>query len=388
MTMTGQDNIDEKLLLYLFGELSKIERQEVETWLKECEHNREYFEEFQRVHLQFQWGIYAREVHSDFSLVRKKLKKHLNLRIWYGVAAAIVILLSVGGGFLWNSSKKEENSVQIVEKKTIQPGKSQAMLVLSSGEKVMMGDVSQHLEEKDGTSVVVSETGCISYQVTQGKTNPVEDTTNVMNRLIIPRGGEFNLTLSDGTRVWLNADTELRYPIRFNGKERVVYLKGEAYFDVSKSRKKPFLVQVGNMSIKVYGTEFNVNTYDKLETVLVAGRVSMSQGGKEVFLKPNQKGVFDRLQGGITVEDVDVLSYVSWKNGDFIFRDESLNSIMDKLSRWYGLEVLYRDMGLQNIRLSGNLKRYKDVRELFVSFEKISNARFEVQGNKVIISKK
>ena len=96
--------------------------------------------------------------------------------------------------------------------------------------------------------------------------------------------------------MWLNAETELRYPVQFNGKERVVYLKGEAYFEVSKNKEKPFLVQVDDMSVKVYGTEFNVNTYNNIETVLVTGSVSMNQGGKEVLLKPNQKGVFDKCR--------------------------------------------------------------------------------------------
>lgn len=386
--MTGQNKIDEKLLAYLLDELDDVGRGEVKAWLEECERNKEYFREFQRVHLELQWGVYAREVKSDFNVMRKKLRKRSSLRIWYGVAAAMVILLSVGGMLLWDSEKVEEKPVQVAKKKTIQPGKSQAILVLSSGEEVAMGNVAQQLEEKDGTSVVVSETGRISYEAAEGNEVTAKDTTKVMNRLVIPRGGEFNLTLSDGTRVWLNAETELCYPVQFNGKERVVYLKGEAYFEVAKNKKKPFLVQVDDMSVKVYGTEFNVNTYDKIETVLVTGSVSMNQGGKEVLLQPNQKGVFDQASGKITVEDVDVLAYVSWKNGDFIFRNESLNSIMDKLSRWYGLEVLYQDAGLQDVRLSGNLKRYKDVRELFVSFEKISDARFKVQGNKVIVSSK
>lgn len=386
--MTGQNKIDEKLLAYLLDELDDVGREEVELWLEESERNREYFREFQRIHLELQWGVYAREVKSDFNVMRKKLRKRSSLRIWYGVAAAMVILLSVGGMLLWDSEKVEEKSVQVAKKKTIQPGKSQAILVLSSGEEVAMGNVAQQLEEKDGTSVVVSETGRISYEAAEGNEVTAKDTTRVMNRLVIPRGGEFNLTLSDGTRVWLNAETELRYPVQFNGKERVVYLKGEAYFEVAKNKKKPFLVQVDDMAVKVYGTEFNVNTYNKIETVLVTGSVSMNQGGKEVLLKPNQKGVFDQVSGKITVADVDVLAYVSWKNGDFIFRNESLNSIMDKLSRWYGLEVLYQDAGLQEVRLSGNLKRYKDVRELFVSFEKISDARFKVQGNKVIVSSK
>ena len=386
--MIEQNEIDEKLLAYLLDELDDVGREEVKAWLEESERNKEYFREFQRVHLEFQWGVDAREVKSDFNVLRKKLRRRSSLQVWYGVAAAVVILLSVGGMLLWNSGEIEEKPVQVAEKVTIQPGKSQAILVLSSGEEVAMGNVSRQLEEKDGTSVVVSETGRISYQSAEGKGGITKDTARVMNRLVIPRGGEFNLTLSDGTRVWLNAETELRYPVQFNGKERVVYLKGEAYFEVSKNKEKPFLVQVDDMSVKVYGTAFNVNTYNKIETVLVTGSVSMNQGGKEVLLKPNQKGVFDQVSGKITVEDVDVLAYVSWKNGDFIFRNESLNSIMDKLSRWYGLEVLYQDAGLQDVRLSGNLKRYKDVRELFVSFEKISDARFKVQGNKVIVSSK
>ena len=386
--MIEQNEIDEKLLAYLLDELDDVGREEVKAWLEESEGNKEYFREFQRVYLEFQWGVYAREVKSDFNLLRKKLRKRSSLQVWYGVAAAVVILLSVGGILLWNSGEVEEKPVQVAKKVTIQPGKSQAILVLSSGEEVAMGNVSRQLEEKDGTSVVVSETGRISYQSAEGKGGITKDTARVMNRLVIPRGGEFNLTLSDGTHVWLNAETELRYPVQFNGKERVVYLKGEAYFEVSKNKEKPFLVQVDDMSVKVYGTEFNVNTYNNIETVLVTGSVSMNQGGKEVLLKPNQKGVFDQVSGKITVADVDVLAYVSWKNGDFIFRNESLNSIMDKLSRWYGLEVLYQDARLQNVRLSGNLKRYKDVRELFVSFEKISDARFKVQGNKVIVSSK
>ncbi len=386
--MIEQNEIDEKLLAYLLDELDDVGREEVKAWLEESEGNKEYFREFQRVYLEFQWGVYAREVKSDFNLLRKKLRKRSSLQVWYGVAAAVVILLSVGGILLWNSGEIEEKPVQVAKKVTIQPGKSQAILVLSSGEEVAMGNVSRQLEEKDGTSVVVSETGRISYQSAEGKGGTTKDTARVMNRLVIPRGGEFNLTLSDGTHVWLNAETELRYPVQFNGKERVVYLKGEAYFEVSKNKEKPFLVQVDDMSVKVYGTEFNVNTYNNIETVLVTGSVSMNQGGKEVLLKPNQKGVFDQVSGKITVADVDVLAYVSWKNGDFIFRNESLNSIMDKLSRWYGLEVLYQDARLQNVRLSGNLKRYKDVRELFVSFEKISDARFKVQGNKVIVSSK
>lgn len=382
--MMGQNEIDEKLLLYLLNEIDDVGREEVESWLEENESNRAYFKEFQRVHLELQWGVYAQEVRPDFAIFRTKLKKHSNIRIWYSVAAVLVLALCAGGTLLWRA---EKSPVQVAQEVSIQPGKPQAVLVLSSGEIVKMGTIARQLEEQDGTSVQVSEAGSVSYQTTEEKEVTEEKPDKVMNRLQVPRGGEFNLTLSDGTRVWLNAETELVYPVRFNGKQRVVYLKGEAYFDVAKNEEMPFLVQVEDVSVKVYGTEFNVNTYGGVETVLVTGSVSMNQGGKEILLEPNQKGIFDKSKGEIRVENVDVLTYVAWKDGDFIFRNESLGSIMDKLSRWYGLDVFYQNGELRDVHLSGNLKRYKDVQELFRSFEKISDARFKVQGNTVSISK-
>ncbi len=383
--MMEQNEIDEKLLLYLLDEADEIVREDVEIWLAESERNREYFREFQRVHLALEWSVYAREVQPDFNTFRRKLKKNLNIRVWYSVAAVLVLALSVGGVLFWRTA---EVPVQMAQEISIQPGKPQAILVLSSGEKVEMGMETRQLEERDGTSVRVNETGSISYQAVREDETLEKDAEKVMNRLLIPRGGEFNLTLSDGTRVWLNAETELLYPVRFNGKQRVVYLKGEAYFDVAKNKEMPFIVQMeDDVAVRVYGTEFNVNTYDGVETVLVAGSVSMNQGGKEVLLKPNQKGIFDKSKDGIKVEDVDVLPYVAWKDGDFIFRNESLGSIMDKLSRWYGLDVFYQNGDLRDVHLSGNLKRYKDVQELFRSFEKISDARFKVKGNTVFISK-
>ena len=378
------DEIDEKLLLYILNEASDIERDEVDNWLRESKDHQEYFRKFQQVHLELQWGTYAYGMQPDFNTLRRKLKTRYSIRMWYSVAAIGVLMLSVGGAFLWN---RVDQSDQLAQEVSIQPGKTQAVLVLSSGEKVNMGAEACELEERDGTALQVSENGQIAYH--SGKDDKVVEGKgeDVMNRLLVPRGGEFSLTLADGTCVWLNAETELLYPVRFNGKQRVVQLKGEAYFKVAKNQDMPFLVQVGDVTVKVYGTEFNMNTYDGVETVLVTGTVSMNQGGREVMLKPNQKGVFDPSKGEILVENVNVLPYVAWKNGDFIFQNESLGSIMDKLSRWYGLEVFYQNSELCNVRLSGNLKRYKDVKELFHSFEKISDTHFKVQGNTVFISK-
>ena len=388
--MIEQNEIDEKLLAYLLDELDDVEREEVKAWLEESECNKEYFREFQRVHLEFQWGVYAREVKSDFNVLRKKLRKHSSLQVWYGVAVAVVILLSVGGMLLWNSGEIEEKPVQVAKKVTIQPGKSQAILVLSSGEEVAMGNVSRQLEEKDGTSVVVSETGRISYQSAEGKGGITKDTARVMNRLVIPRGGEFNLTLSDGTHVWLNADTRLRYPTCFNTDERRVYLEGEAYFQVTKDTAHPFRVESEAQVVEVLGTQFNVYAYGHEEqtyTTLVEGKVAVtaSASGQHVQLMPGQQASLGRQGGEIVVGEVNIQQVVDWKNGMFVFDDLSLEAILRKVARWYDVEVFYRNQQAKAIVFKGNLPRYGELPELLKVLENSSEVHFSLKGNALIV---
>ena len=380
--MTGQDKLDERLLRYLLEEMETSEREEVEAWMEENDQNRNYFRDFQKTHLELLWSVQARETRTDFNTFRRKLRKPLSVKLWYRVAAVVVLMVSIGGWFVWSESSKNE---WLTRNEMIQPGKVQAKLYLSSGAAVEIGGEARDLKEQDGTSIKVSETGKLSYE----KERANASAKAVMNRVEVPRGGEFSLVLEDGTQVWLNAESELRYPIHFMGKERVVYLKGEAYFNVVKNSDAAFLVQVDEFTVKVYGTEFNVNAYeaDRVETVLTQGSVSMRCGDEEVMLKPNQKGAYFKSDGAMRVEDVNVLSYVAWKNGDFIFKDESLESIMNKLARWYDVDVFYQNKEVKEIRLSGNLKRYKVVQDLFNSFEKISEARIKVDGRTVVVSK-
>ena len=375
--MTGQDKLDERLLRYLLEEMETSEREEVEAWMEENDQNRNYFRDFQKTHLELLWSVQARETRTDFNTFRRKLRKPLSVKLWYRVAAVVVLMVSIGGWFVWSESSKNE---WLTRNEMIQPGKVQAKLYLSSGAAVEIGGEARDLKEQDGTSIKVSETGKLSYE---------KERANASAKAVMNRGGEFSLVLEDGTQVWLNAESELRYPIHFMGKERVVYLKGEAYFNVVKNSDAAFLVQVDEFTVKVYGTEFNVNAYeaDRVETVLTQGSVSMRCGDEEVMLKPNQKGAYFKSDGAMRVEDVNVLSYVAWKNGDFIFKDESLESIMNKLARWYDLDVFYQNKELKEIRLSGNLKRYKDVQDLFNAFEKISEARIKVDGRTVVVSK-
>jgi transmembrane sensor len=209
-------------------------------------------------------------------------------------------------------------------------------------------------------------------------------TANLINRLEIPRGGEFKIKLADGTEVWLNAETELRYPTVFSSLERRVKLQGEGYFKVAKNEKQPFIVEVGDIEVKVYGTQFNISTQNKdnIETVLVSGSVSIRHHDQETHLNPSQKAAYTS-SGKLTIEEVDVLPYITWKDGNFMFQNESLESVMNKLARWYDLDVFYLNEQTKN--LSGMMTRYKEVSELFHYFEKISTARFIIKGRTVTV---
>ncbi len=377
--MIFEEDIDRLLLRYLLNESEEYERKQVENWLKADENHRAYYQEFQMLHLKMRWLERVKLVKADYSSFERKWRWRRGWRVFYRCVASVIILLGVGG-ILW--MQEEEKSEK---REMIQPGTSQAILYMASGQIVNVGKDAQELEELDGTCIDVDSVGMLAYRVDSEKKSSEEV---LYNRVVIPKGGEFRLTLSDGTKVWLNSYSELRYPVNFTGGIREVVLKGEAYFDVVGDLEHPFVVKVDDLEISVLGTQFNVNAHSKgiVRTVLVEGLVNLKGKKGEINLYPRQLGEYREIDGELSMIEVDVLPHVAWKDGNFIFRSESLESIMDKLSVWYNLDVFYTSDELRNIRLSGNLFRYGDVNQLFHFFEKISNARFNVKGKSVVVS--
>ena len=297
--MTGQNEIDERLLRYLLGEMTREERREVEEWVARSEENAAYFRRFQRLHLRVSWGMRSELVTTSFGALRRRLTRGRRMWTRAGVAAAVALLLGVGGLLVWEREALPEPSVREV---AIVPGRARAVLHLSSGETVAMDTLARELTERDGTAIRVDEDGRVAYEAAGGG----ETERAPMNRIEVPRGGEFHVTLADGSEVWLNADSELRYPARFTGADRRVWLKGEAYFSVRTDSARPFVVEAEDVRVRVYGTEFNVSTQEtgRVETVLVSGSVGMGHGGEEVALRPGEKGTFARESGEMTVEEV------------------------------------------------------------------------------------
>ena len=378
--MIFEEDVDSFLLRYLLNELDPEDRKKVEEWIVANEENRQYYLAYQKTHLELRWMERSKKIEGNFiQFDRLRRKQHFR-RVFYRSVACAIILLSVGGAFrYWDGEPK----TQLVQE-GIQPGKSQAILYMASGQVVSVDKDAQELTEVDGTCINVDSVAGMTYNVVAG-----EGSSEVLyNRVVVPIGGEFKLTLSDGTKVWLNSFSELRYPVNFTGKKREVILAGEAYFDVVGDPEHPFVVKVNDLDISVLGTQFNVNAYTAgiVKTVLVEGRVNLRGRMGEIDLHPRQMGEYRETDGNLRMTEVDVLPHVAWKDGNFIFRSESLEDIMDKLSIWYNLDVFYTNDELRGIRLSGNLFRYGDVNQLFTLFEKISDARFQVEGKSVVIS--
>lgn len=378
--MSEIEDIDFLLMRYVLGEMNDDEKVLVREWIAADEKHAEYYKDFQMFHLKMEWGMRANAVVHD-SLVRWRVKaRQRRLRVLYWSVACLIVLFSVGG-ILW--MLPEDEPVYVTEK--IEPGKSKAVLYMASGDVVNVDGQTGVMKEKDGTRIEIDGKEGIAYRVTGGQ----QQEETLSNRIVIPRGGEFKLILADGTAVWLNSDSELSYPTAFAGQKREVFLRGEAYFDVKPDSLHPFIVHVDEVRIQVLGTQFNINTYAEgsIKTVLVEGSVDLrNRAGEHVVLTPNRMADYRTVEGRFELTDVDVQPHVAWREGNFIFQSESLESIMNKLSVWYDLNVFYANEGLRDIRLSGNLERFSDVGKLFSKFEQISEARFKIQGKNVIIS--
>lgn len=296
---------------------------------------------------------------------------------WSKYAAIIVLLVNIGIFWLVNEGKQEVENVTVAK---IEHGSMKAQLVLANGKKVdLRPETSLQLEEVGGTRILTSDNR-VKYS---GKDSLAGQPAEVKyNTLIVPRGGEFSLELADGTRVWLNAESRLRYPVVFMGKERKVEMEGEVYFEVAKNKEKPFIVTVNGVDIRVLGTSFNVSAYQEdVVTTLVEGKVQLKKGNKQVILSPNQQAIWSDDE--FWVKQVDARNFVLWKEGVFYFEDVDLETILDDMARWYNVNVFYMNPALKEMKFSVEIRRYGDINEILRRIEQTKRVKFEIKDRTI-----
>ena len=298
---------------------------------------------------------------------------------WYkttGVAAAIILIISISYLFL-NRSTYNDHTATIIE-----PGRDKATLVLSSGKTIVLEDVANgKLTEELGTTIEKTEKGGINYKI-EGNT----DVRIAMNLLNVPKGGQFQITLSDGTKVWLNSNSSLKYPSAFSTSERRVELTGEAYFEVSKNKQKPFIVETSLQKVEVLGTKFNINAYDdesSTQTSLAEGSVRVSCKNNTTLLKPGQQSTL--TDQNIAVRSINLDQVLDWKNGDFNFSNNNLKEIMRKISRWYNIEVIFEGPISQETYVA-QISRKKRLNDVLRALQLSGSIKYSIRNNKLYIS--
>lgn len=303
------------------------------------------------------------------------------IRWWQYAAAAAVILGIASGVYQFMQQPKQEQGpvVQLVQSK-VQPAHAGAVLTLSDGQQIVLDSAADGTLISQGSTQISKVNGRLVYSSNNSAQNEV-----VYNTVSTPRGRYFQLELPDGTKVWLNALSSLKYPNAFNGSERSVTLQGEAYFDVAKDAAKPFRVNANQHTVEVLGTGFNINAYTAVTvTTLIEGAVSVSNGhGQRTPLKPGQQALTDN--NAIQVNNADIQKTIAWREDEFRFRSDDMKSIMDQLSHWYDIDVRYAGQ-LPAKHYSGSISRHAKIEEVLEMLHVLTGAHFELKGTEVAVS--
>lgn len=332
---------------------------------------------------------FSTDTRDELIRLRRSLNKQgRRQRIFrWSVAASVILLIGLFSEYLISVYRETSAGLASLQTEQTTPYRS-AELILADGQRIILHRQENQIRGVKETNIRHDSLNELNYMTAQIIEGEIQ-TEEIYNTLCIPTGGFYRLILSDGSRVWLNSVTELRYPVNFNGIERKVKLSGEAYFEVSPDSTRPFIVVTDDVEIRVYGTAFNVNTYRKgcVQTTLVRGKVGVRQPStdQETLLCPGQLAEYTATGRQIRVKEVDPYNYIAWKDGEFIFQGETIEEIMERLGRWYDMEVIYANETVRWKRFTGIIDRYEELEKILRLMEGPATLRFEVKGRNVTV---
>ena len=384
------DYMEDLIYRILAGEANVEEQEEFEIWLREDDEHRVFFEKIERAWYTGKYAARWKNVEMSAAWKAVEHKRELGQRryfrrIGWSVAAAVAVLVV----FTWVMFLGGEKSPETVIAQSVigRPGESKALLVLSSGTKVELNSQIGDTIREEGRSIL-NERDYIDYS-RQDNDSQVKEV--VYNELIVPAGGEYRLVLSDGSVVYMNSESRLKYPVKFIEDKRVVKLEGEAYFDVTHDEQHPFIVHTEQLNVKVLGTGFNVMAYKgdaRTEVTLVHGKVDVKSKNISEILTPSRQFVMNNDTREYEVRSVNVNTYVDWKNGILNFDAMPLEELGEKVSRWYGVKFFFSKESLKYLKFSGAFKKYNNIDYILDLIEATTDVSFELKGDVVIVNEK
>ena len=371
---------------YLSDEIGEEEQAELTRWRDESPENERLFQEICKEENIKQNMQKRQTFHAEdgWEGVQRKIQRHrfrhriLNICKY---AAIFIFPVAIATVAIYKSGNEPQPLSQVEEQ--IVPGGKKAVLILDNGEAIDLKSTSGvELKEKDGTVIQVDST-VLNYQQAPARTSE----KLAYNKVNVPRGGEYKLMLSDGSKVQLNSMSSIRFPVQFAQDCRLVELEGEAYFEVSKTGQ-PFIVQTKGMKIEVLGTTFNISAYanEEYQTTLVSGSVKVqTENGSNRILKPSEQACITPGSNQINVRNVDTAFYTSWIHGKINFKDQRLDDIMKTLARWYDMDVVYENEATKELRFGCYVNRYNEITPLVKLLEQTGRVTVTVEGKTIKI---
>lgn len=369
----------ELLNRYREGNVSPQEQADLESWYNHQAKENPSLKD----HHDFDVALHELDAAFPFVKTNTETVKRYS---WTTIAAAAAVILCLSVGLYFYSYDGVSGKSSFAN--DIKPGGNKAFLTLADGSKISLTDaINGEIAKQAGISITKTKDGQLIYNVVGQETSNNE--TNVFNTIETPRGGQYQIKLPDGTSVWLNASSSLRYPAVFSTHDRTVELKGEGYFEVAKDKNRPFKVKSGAQELKVLGTHFNVNAYADdawIRTTLLEGSVQVSKDKgtateKDIVLKPGEQSLLSSNKLSVTTTDTE--ESVAWKNGYFKFNDENIEQILKKVSRWYDVDIQYEGRMTDKI-FNGKVSRYSNVSEVLQILELTGAIHFKIEGRRII----
>ena len=386
--LSKEEHIARLIVLHVQGRTDNAQEKELNEWRSVSPRHEELFQRMlSSEHVEKSISRFVKteeEEERGWRQLQQKARSGRSVRKikWFPYAAAIVLILSVGGVFYFSGDKEQTEILPIAKNEVQVPG-SRAVLILPDGRKVDLENEVLRSDLAQSDSLLLVSARSLKYRDIDSP-----DTTEIFHTLEIPRGGEYLLTLSDGTMIYLNSESTLSFPVKFQGKERKVYLTGEAYFKVAKNTEHPFVVTAGELEVLVTGTTFGVRAYKDekdIQTTLESGQVTVRVEGKSVKLVPNKQVLFNKSTMGLEVRDVDVDLYLAWVDGRLVYDNCPLEKILTDLGRWYNIDVFYSRDELRSYQFSLNMKKHEEFTQVLELIGKTGEVQFEIKDNTVIV---
>ena len=373
-------------------QLSEAEQAALQQWLQYSDEHREWKNKLEEganlSELEQEYQRFSMLAAADLEKTRRKMQLVEPARLlplykrWWAVAAILLLLAS--GMYIVLKPVEVPKQVAVTKEiiPPIQPGKEGAVLTLADGSQLVLDSMGNgNIAKQSGASISLNN-GRLAYEAAGEQVAEI-----AYNTMRTPKGRQFNLVLPDGTKVWLNAASSLRFPTTFTGKERQVELLGEAYFEVADNKAMPFVVNTNGTVVQVLGTHFNIMAYpdeNEIATTLLEGSVQVVKNSRKQILKPGQVAVVKQAEEGISISSADVDHAIAWKNGNFVFQHENIKSLMRKVARWYDVEIVYEG-GVADQEFGGTFSRSKTLSQLLANLELTKTIHFRMEGRTVVV---